>query len=98
MTGWDVTGEELLETAKRIVLAKRMYNLREGWTRADDTLPPRLLTESLEMTSGRSATLTRATLERMIDAYYELRGLDPAGMPSEAALADLRLQEPLATA
>jgi aldehyde:ferredoxin oxidoreductase len=98
VTGWDVTGEELLETAKRIVLAKRMFNLREGWTRADDTLPPRLLTESLEMTSGRSATLTRATLERMIDAYYELRGLDPAGMPSEAALADLRLQQPLAAA
>ena len=98
VTGWDVTGDELLESAKRIVLAKRMFNLREGWTRADDTLPPRLLTESLEMTSGRSATLTRATLERMIDAYYELRGLDPTGMPSDAALADLRLGEPLAAA
>ena len=98
VTGWDVTGEELLETSKRIVLAKRMFNLREGWTRADDTLPPRLLTESLEMTSGRSATLTRSTLERMIDAYYELRGLDPAGVPSEAALADLRLGQPLSAA
>ena len=98
VTGWDVTGEELLETSKRIVLAKRMFNLREGWTRSDDTLPPRLLTESLEMTSGRSATLTRETLERMVDAYYELRGLDPAGVPSEAALADLRLDQPLAAA
>ena len=98
VTGWDVTGEELLETSKRIVLAKRMFNLREGWTRADDTLPPRLLTESLEMTSGRSATLTRETLERMVDAYYELRGLDPAGVPSEAALADLRLDQPLTAA
>jgi aldehyde:ferredoxin oxidoreductase len=98
VTGWDVTGDELLETAKRIVLAKRMFNLREGWTRADDTLPPRLLTESLEMTSGRAATLTRETLDLMVDAYYELRGLDPAGLPSEAALADLRLDRPLAAA
>ena len=98
VTGWDVTGEELLETSKRIVLAKRMFNLREGWTRADDTLPPRLLSESLEMTSGRSATLTRPTLERMIDAYYEMRGLDPAGVPSDAALADLRLDQPLTPA
>ena len=91
VTGWDVTGDELLATAKRIVLAKRMFNLREGWTRADDTLPPRLLGESLEMASGRSATLTAATLDTMIDAYYEMRALDPGGMPSEAALADLRL-------
>ena len=98
VTGWDVTGEELLETAKRIVLAKRMFNLREGWTRGDDTLPPRLLSESLEMTSGRSATLTQATLDDMVDAYFELRGLDASGRPSAAALADLRLGEPLTTA
>ena len=96
VTGWDVTGDELLATAKRIVLAKRMFNLREGWTRADDTLPPRLLGESLEMASGRSATLTAATLDTMIDAYYEMRALDPEGLPSEAALADLRLGDAVA--
>ncbi len=96
VTGWEVTGDELLATAKRIVLAKRMFNLREGWTRADDTLPPRLLGESLEMTSGRSASLTAATLDMMIDAYYEMRALDPDGMPSEAALADLRLGDAVA--
>ena len=31
VTGWDVTGAELRETARRIVMAKRVYNIREGW-------------------------------------------------------------------
>ncbi len=91
VTGWDVTGEELLATAKRIVLAKRMFNLREGWKPADDTLPPRFLSESLEMSSGRSATLSEATLRDMVATSFGLRGLDPDGVPSDEALADLRL-------
>ena len=36
VTGWDVDGHELEATARRIVLAKRAFNVREGWTRADD--------------------------------------------------------------
>ena len=51
ITGWDVTGDELRETARRIVLAKRLYNLREGWTRAEDWLPDRFLGEALELKS-----------------------------------------------
>ena len=39
VTGWDVTAAELERTARRIVIAKRLFNLREGWTRADDWLP-----------------------------------------------------------
>ena len=48
-------GDELAATARRIVLAKRAFNVREGWTRADDALPDRFLDESLEVGSGRSA-------------------------------------------
>ena len=53
VTGWDVDGDELAATARRIVLAKRAFNAREGWTRADDGLPERFLDESLEVGSGR---------------------------------------------
>jgi aldehyde:ferredoxin oxidoreductase len=91
ITGWDVTGEELRGTARRIVLAKRLYNLREGWTRAEDWLPERFLGESLELNSGRAATLTPERLQKMIDAYYERRGLDPDGRPLPATNAELGL-------
>jgi aldehyde:ferredoxin oxidoreductase len=91
VTGWDVTGDELRRTARRIVLAKRIYNLREGWTRAEDWLPERFLGEPLELTSGREAALTPERLRSMIDAYYDHRGLDPDGRPLPATEAELDL-------
>jgi aldehyde:ferredoxin oxidoreductase len=91
ITGWDVDGEELEATAKRISLAKRAFNAREGWTRADDGLPERFLTESLEVASGRAAALTRERLDGMIEGYYEARGLDSSGRLSTEQMDDLRL-------
>jgi aldehyde:ferredoxin oxidoreductase len=85
VTGWDVDGAELERTAKAIVLSKRAFNLREGWTRAEDTLPARFLTEPLELGSGRTAALTAERLDAMIDAYYEGRGLDRHGRPRAQA-------------
>jgi aldehyde:ferredoxin oxidoreductase len=91
VSGWDVDAAELEATAKRITLAKRAFNAREGWTRADDGLPDRFLSESLELASGRAAALTRERLDAMIEAYYVARGLGPEGMPTEEQVGDLRL-------
>jgi aldehyde:ferredoxin oxidoreductase len=95
VTGWDVDADELRATARRIVLAKRMFNLREGWTSADDWLPERLLHEPVRLASGREAALTADRLRQMIDAYYTVRGLDRDGRPDLATAADLRLDTPL---
>jgi aldehyde:ferredoxin oxidoreductase len=92
VTGWDVDAEELATTARRIVLAKRMFNLREGWTRSEDWLPERFLSESLELESGRTATLTAGRLEAMINSYYRGRGLEPSGAPSPSTITQLELQ------
>jgi aldehyde:ferredoxin oxidoreductase len=91
VTGWDTSGAELRQTARRIVLAKRAFNLREGWRPQDDWLPERLLSEPLTIASGRVATLTPERLRDMIDGYYAARGLDGDGRPDQASLANLRL-------
>src|SRR5579859_3889364 len=91
VTGWEVSGGELSETARRIVMAKRVYNIREGWRPADDWLPERLLAEPVTLPSGRVATLTADRLRAMIGSYYKMRGLDPEGHPGSAALAGLGL-------
>ena len=91
VTGWDVTGAELHETARRIVMTKRVFNIREGWQPEDDWLPGRLLNEPLTLPSGRVATLTADRLRAMIDAYYKSRGLDSAGHPNPGIVDDLRL-------
>jgi aldehyde:ferredoxin oxidoreductase len=91
VTGWDVTAGELHETARRIVMTKRVYNIREGWQPEDDWLPSRLLNEPLTLPSGRVATLTADRLRAMIDAYYKSRGLDSTGHPNPGIVDDLRL-------
>ena len=55
VTGWDIDGDELHDTARGIVAAKHAFNRREGWTRAEDTLPARLLDVPLTLPSGREA-------------------------------------------
>ncbi|MGQ0623689.1 MAG: aldehyde ferredoxin oxidoreductase family protein [Sporichthyaceae bacterium] len=81
VTGWDLDAGELHDTARRIVDAKRAYNLREGATAADDTLPPRMLTAALTMESGRSASLSATRLGVMVAGYYAARGWDDGGRP-----------------
>jgi aldehyde:ferredoxin oxidoreductase len=87
VTGWDVDGAELRETARRIVHAKRAYNLREGWKPEDDWLPDRFLDTSLELASGRTATLPAERLRSMIAHYYAERGLDAEGRPTLVTIA-----------
>ncbi|MDQ4084906.1 MAG: aldehyde ferredoxin oxidoreductase family protein [Actinomycetota bacterium] len=90
VTGWDVDGDELRETARRIVLAKRAFNCREGWTPADDWLPERFLDTPVELASGRTATLPASRLRAMIDTYYAERGLDADGRPRPVQTASGR--------
>jgi aldehyde:ferredoxin oxidoreductase len=92
VTGWDVDADELRATARRIVLAKRVFNLREGATAADDRLPARMLETPLELGSGRTAALTEERLRAMVSAYYTARGLDTAGRARPGDLPDLLLQ------
>jgi aldehyde:ferredoxin oxidoreductase len=91
VTGWDTDGPELRQTARRIVLAKRAFNIREGWQPEDDWLPERLLSEPITIASGRVAALTPGRLRGMIDGYYAARGLDSEGRPAQASVADLYL-------
>ena len=73
VTGWDVTADELRDTARRIVAAKRQFNLLAGWTPDEDTLPERFLDTPLP--NDPAATLTRERLqETRLAEYHRQRG------------------------
>ncbi len=91
VTGWDVTADELRATAQRIITAKKLYNLREGWTPAEDTLPPRFLSEALPAGVTAGATLPRERLQAMIRAYYGERGWDAEGRVPVGTMTALQL-------
>jgi aldehyde:ferredoxin oxidoreductase len=93
VTGWDITSNELRTTAQRIVTAKKLYNVREGWTNSEDTLPRRFLNEGLPAGTATEATLTRERLQTMINAYYAARGWNPDGQVSPQLIAELQLAD-----
>jgi aldehyde:ferredoxin oxidoreductase len=77
VTGWDVTAQELRRTAARIVTAKKEFNIRAGWTPAEDTLPVRLLTEALP--EDERAQLSPERLQTLVQAYNRARGWTAEG-------------------
>ena len=72
VTGWDVTADELRDTARRIVAAKRRVNLLAGWTPEEDTLPGRFLDAPLP--GDPAAVLTSERLHELVAEYHRQRG------------------------
>lgn len=92
-TGLEMTPEELQKAGERVCNLKKAYNIREGWTRADDTLPPRIFDEALPTGIAQGTVLTRDELSTMIDGYYEARGWTPDGLIPVAKLEELGMTD-----
>ena len=93
ITGWDLTADDLKQAGERINNLKKLFNLREGWTRTDDTLPPRVLEEKLPTGVVAGVGLTRDELDYMIAGYYRARGWTNDGLIPQAKLSQLGLLE-----
>jgi aldehyde:ferredoxin oxidoreductase len=78
-TGEDLSVDELLACGERIFNNERLFNLQEGYSAADDTLPKRLLSEPLP--DGPSKGKVHP-LDKMMPAYYATRGWDEQGVPT----------------
>ena len=87
-TGWDVTLDELLAIGERASNLKRMYNIRLGQSRKDDTLPRRIREERLP-DGGAGNYLP--PFEMMLDEYYAARGWGADGVPTPDTLRRLGL-------
>ncbi len=92
VTGWEYTAQEVRTVAKRVVNARKCLNQREGWTAREDTLPPRLLTET--PSTSDAPFLSRPRLETMIAAYYRGRGWTEQGRVPGPVRAELGLADP----
>ncbi len=90
-TGWDVTADELRATAARVVAAKKLFNIRAGWTPDEDTLPDRFLEQPLA--DDPQARLTRATLNQAILAYNRHRGWTDEGYLTPSHLHQMQLSD-----
>lgn len=93
VTGLDFTADEVERVGERINNLARAFNVREGFTRDDDTLPERLMTEPLKAGASKGHVFSKEDLKLMLDEYYAARGWDiDSGIPSEKKLAELNLK------
>jgi aldehyde:ferredoxin oxidoreductase len=83
-TGNAYTGEDLLRAGERIYNQERMFNIRAGFSRKDDTLPERFF--------GGDG-IDRELFRNILTEYYHLRGWDERGVPSQEKLQELGLWE-----
>ncbi len=89
-TGEEIDTGRLIQIGERIHNLERLFNLREGFSREDDTLPDRLLSEPLKSGPAEGKVVK---LEPMLEEYYETRGWDQAGKPTEKKAKELGLED-----
>ena len=95
-TGVDMTLDNIFTIADRIYTLIRAFWVREyktGWSSAQDYPPARWFDEPLTKGRYKGATLDRDKYETMLQQYYQRRGWDRRGVPKEATLKRLGLEE-----
>jgi len=88
VSGETFTSDDLMKVGERTWNMERLYNLREGFGKVDDTLPTRLLEDPVKEGPSKGHTVR---LDAMLEEYYEFRGWDEEGVPGEAKLKELEL-------
>jgi aldehyde:ferredoxin oxidoreductase len=87
-TGAGYTQESLMEAAERVYNLERLFLLKAGFTKADDTLPPRMLEEPMPEGPAKGQVVE---LDQMLPEFYALRGWDQDGVPTAEKLQQLGL-------
>ncbi|MFB0559636.1 MAG: aldehyde ferredoxin oxidoreductase family protein [Candidatus Lokiarchaeia archaeon] len=100
-TGVEITPSEFLRVGEKITNLQRMINVREGFSRKDDSYPAKWLEEPLRVGDMEfwwkdyymTKQYTKEDVERLIDDYYDERGWDQNGIPTKSTLKELGLEE-----
>jgi aldehyde:ferredoxin oxidoreductase len=90
-TGYGYTVEGLKQVGERVWTVERMFNLREGLSRKDDTLPDRLFTMPIHDGPSKGAVVNKGDFEAELDEYYRIWGWSPEGVPSAETINRLGL-------
>lgn len=92
-TGIPMTGDEIAAVGERVWNLKKAFNIREGWKKEDDWLPPRVLEDPIPSGPGKGVFVKPEELRMMIDDYYAARGWTPDGLIPKSKLIELGLDD-----
>ena len=88
-TGIEYSADDVAKIGEKIYNMERMYNMAVGFTKADDTLPARMFDEPVSE-GPMKGKISR--LSEMLPEYYNIRGWDENGVPTEDKLRELGLK------
>jgi len=88
----QISAEDLNKIGERIWNLTRLFNLKAGFTAANDTLPEKITEQALRNGPHEGRVLSKESLEEMKALYYHLRGWDEEGRPGEKKTLELGLQ------
>jgi aldehyde:ferredoxin oxidoreductase len=92
-TGIPMSASELKQAGERTNNLKKAFNVREGWRRADDWLPPRLFKDPVASGKGAGAVVSDKDLKTAINNYYRARGWTPDGLIQTEKLKALGMDD-----
>ena len=92
-TGETVTAGQLEHAGEKIWNILRLFNLRAGLTRADDSLPAKQMTQQLQKGAHAGRVFAPEDFDKCLALYYEKRGWDENGVPTPEKLAQLGLDQ-----
>ncbi len=92
VTGMSKTGREIMVDGERIYTLEKLFNLREGISRKDDSVPDRYH-EPLKYGPYQGECINEEAFQTMLDEYYALSGLDREGKPLPETLERLQLED-----
>jgi len=87
VTGWPLSIYRLHKTFERSLALCRIFNLREGFTDADDMLPKRF-EEAVNEGANKGIAVDVKKLEETKRVYYQMLGWTENGVPTEARLIE----------
>jgi len=88
VTGWEFSLHEYMKVGERMQNLARLFNIREGFTAADDKLPERMF-EPIREGALKGVALDRNKWQDAIKLYYQMSGWDQDGVPSDGKLVEL---------
>jgi aldehyde:ferredoxin oxidoreductase len=94
---WDM--DRILKISERVRNLERMFDVRQGLRREDDTLPKKFFEQPLKQGPYKGEVMDKEKFEQMKDEYYEIRGWDKkTGIPTKEKLEELGLTDVVAAA
>lgn len=89
-TGWGMSLWSLMKASERAFNLARAFNVREGFKREEDVLPPRFF-EELESGSRKGQRIKKEEFDKAVKLFYEIAGWDEEGRPTPGKLYELGL-------